>query len=79
MKLESLELDKFKENSLKKEQLFMLNGGGTETGGGTNYNGTHGGQPAAYDYSYDSIRERSDGSLWITFHGRSNITFAGDY
>lgn len=74
MELESLELEKFKENTIKKEQMFLLNGGGTATPAGVNYNGTHGGRPAAYNYGYDVDR----GNGWLTFHNRSNIVYAQD-
>lgn len=72
MKLESLKLDKFKDSSLKKEQMFMLNGGGIKTGGGT-ICGPHGpsGLVQSYDYGYDIDR---GGVGNITFHDRSNVT-----
>lgn len=75
MELESLKLDKFKKNALKKEQMFTLNGGGSVTVGG-NVNGPHGpsGQMANYDYGYDSYR---DGTL--TFHNRSNVRILTAY
>lgn len=63
MKLESLNLEKFKKNALKKEQLFMLNGGGTVTGEGSNPPEDKRGP---YYYGYDSIR--SDGRT--TYHNR---------
>ena len=71
MKLESLKLDKFKDSTLKKEQLFMLNGGGIKSPGGT-VTGPHGasGQNATYNYGYDSSR---DGVL--TFHDRTNVVY----
>lgn len=70
MKLESLQLEKFKGNALKREQMFKLNGGtiGTPTPGGHNPNGSHAGYPASYDYSYDSDR----GGV-ITYHGRTKV------
>jgi hypothetical protein len=55
--------------------MFKLNGGGTRTSGGTNYNGMHGGRPAAYDYGYDSDRDGT--AEGITYHGRSNIQYEG--
>ena len=67
MKLERLSLEKFRKDALKKEQMFKLNGGGTRTSGGTNYNGMHGGRPAAYDGTAEGI----------TYHGRSNIQYEG--
>lgn len=75
MKLESLNSEKFKNEQLTSDEMLSLNGGGDETPGGTNYNGTHGGVPASYDYAYDSDR----GGGVITYHGRSNITYARDY
>lgn len=69
MKLESLKLEKFKDSALKKEQMFMLNGGGIVTSGGT-IRGPHGpgGKLATYDYGYDSSRNGT-----LTFHDRSNV------
>jgi hypothetical protein len=37
MKLESLKNGIFAESTIKREQMFNLNGGGTLTGGGTRY------------------------------------------
>jgi len=72
--LESLQLDKFQDKALKKEQMFKLNGGeGTATAGGHMANGTHNGSPASFDYSYDS--DRGDGV--ITYHERSNVRRLG--
>lgn len=70
MKLERLHLDKFKENALKRQQMFKLNGGGVETAGGT-VCGPHGpsGEVVSYDYGYDSVR--TDGST--TYHNRTNV------
>lgn len=70
MELESLKLTKFKNDSLKKEQMFMLNGGGTRTGGGSNLEHTTGGVTYIVDYSYDSLRDGYSGG--ITFHGYTN-------
>ena len=69
MKLESLKLEKFKDSTLKREQMFMLNGGGIATGGG-NICAPHGssGEMMNFDYGYDANR---DGIL--TFHNRSNV------
>ncbi len=69
MKLESLKLEKFKDSILKREQMFMLNGGGIGSSGGT-VTGPHGpsGERMTYDYGYDSHR---DGIL--TYHNRSNV------
>lgn len=61
MKLESLKLEKFEADALKKEQMFALNGGGTATPSGTR---TEGGR--TYDYGYDS--DRGDR---ITYHNRT--------
>lgn len=69
MKLESLKLEKFKDSSLKKEQMFMLNGGGIPSGGG-NINASHNGRPANFNYGYDSYRNGI-----LTFHDRTNVVF----
>ena len=53
--------------------MFMLNGGGTLTVGGTNYtDGEHIGQAAVYAYD-------SDRGSFTTYHGRSNILYVNDY
>ncbi|HAT77560.1 MAG TPA: hypothetical protein DCS19_12225 [Flavobacterium sp.] len=75
MKLESLKLEKFKSNALKKEQMFMLNGGGSKTEAGTHC-GEHGpkGKFMEYDYGYDVLRGvDSSGMSYITYHNRSNV------
>jgi natural product precursor len=69
MKLESLQLGKFKDNVLKKEQMFMLNGGGIATGGG-NITGTQNGRAANYNYGYDAYRNGT-----LTFHNRTDIKY----
>lgn len=71
MKLESLKLGKFKDNTLKREQMITLNGGGTVSSGG-NTKGPHGpgGQNAIYDYGYDSYRNGT-----LTFHNRTNVRY----
>jgi hypothetical protein len=71
MKLESLKLDKFKDSTLKKEQMFMLNGGGIPSGPGT-VKGPHGasGQNATFNYGYDVDR-----GGYLTFHNRSNVVY----
>lgn len=69
MELESLQLDKFKDSALKREQLFMLNGGGIPSPGG-NINGEHFGRPANFNYGFDTYR---DGIL--TFHNRTNVKY----
>lgn len=74
MKLESLKLDKFKGNALKKEQMFMLNGGGVATGSG-NTSDVSSGNCYNYDYGYDSVRNDGNGGTYITYHNRSNVTF----
>ncbi|MCZ8330346.1 MAG: hypothetical protein O9282_03435 [Flavobacterium sp.] len=72
MKLESLKNDKFKENTLKKEQMFQLNGGGTKTPGGHGCGtGTLASNPTAvyqFDFGYDINRNGS-----ITYHDRTNV------
>ena len=70
MNLEKLTDRKFKENVLKKEQLFLLNGGGTRTGGGTNLHHTSMGNDYIVDYSYDVSGRNVPGGL--TFHGFYN-------
>jgi natural product precursor len=67
MKLESLKLDKFKDNSLKREQMFNLNGGGTATEGGHACQVDEFGRTWELDYGYDAIR---DGV--VTYHNRTN-------
>lgn len=73
MKLESLQLEKFKENSLKREQMFSLNGGGTKTPAGHGCGtGTSASKPDVnleYDFGYDV--DRGDG--FITYHDRTNV------
>ncbi|WP_313805979.1 hypothetical protein [Flavobacterium sp.] len=77
MKLESLELEKFNGDTLKKEQMFKLNGGGTVTPAGTGCGtGTSASNPNTvyyYDYGYDAIRTNSDGSTYTTYHNRTNV------
>lgn len=71
MKLESLKNDKFKSNVLKREQMFRLNGGQTETtpaGQACGSNTVYPFQTVIFDYSWDSIR---NGSTY--YHGRSNM------
>jgi hypothetical protein len=74
MKLERLKLEKFKDNVLKREQLFMLNGGGIATAGG-NICAPHG--PAGivqnFDYGYDVSRTDAYGGTFLTFHNRTNL------
>ena len=70
MKLESLKLEKFKSNSLKKEQMYMLSGGGIATSGGNICLPDGNGCWIICDYGYDAIR--SDGST--TYHNRTNVT-----
>ncbi|MRX41947.1 hypothetical protein GJU43_21935 [Flavobacterium sp. LC2016-23] len=69
MKLERLDLEKFKDCTLKKEQLFALSGGGTKTGP-DNICGEHGpeGKIMNFDYGYDVYRNGT-----LTFHNRSNV------
>ncbi|WP_195760071.1 hypothetical protein [Flavobacterium sp. LC2016-23] len=71
MKLESLKLEKFKDSTLKREQMVNLSGGGTVSSGKTT-KGPHGllKQNAIYDYGYDSYRNGI-----LTFHNRSNVRF----
>ncbi|WP_395045370.1 TIGR04149 family rSAM-modified RiPP [Flavobacterium sp.] len=77
MKLESLKLDKFKNDALEKKQMFSLKGGvadaGTVTpaGRGSGVHPTLGYYEA--DYGYDSIRE---GGV-VTYHNRTNYTYYG--
>lgn len=78
MKLESLKNDKFKNNVLKREQMFTLNGGGTATPAGSGCGtGTSAAYPNVnykYDYGYDAIRTRPDGSTYTTYHNRTNVS-----
>ncbi|MDL2144871.1 hypothetical protein QQY79_20270 [Flavobacterium tructae] len=69
MKLESLKLDKFKDRALKREQLFVLNGGGIYSGAG-NICAPHGQSQKVmnFNYGYDSNRNGV-----ITFHDRSEV------
>ncbi|OXG01560.1 hypothetical protein BC749_10493 [Flavobacterium araucananum] len=69
MKLESLKLEKFKDCTLKKEQMFMLNGGGIKSDP-DNICAEHGasGELKNFDYGYDSNRNGV-----MTFHDRSNV------
>jgi hypothetical protein len=69
MELESLGLDKFKDVSLKREQLFMLNGDGIRSDPG-NICAPHGPSQKLmnFNYGYDSQR---DGVT--TFHNRTEI------
>lgn len=68
MKLESLKLEKFKDSTLKREQMFMLNGGGIETGPGNTCDEI-GGKWVNFDYGYDSYR----GPGKVTYHNRTNL------
>jgi hypothetical protein len=52
---------------LKKEQMFVLNGGGTKTDPGNICLETSSGVWRNYDYGYDAYR--SDGST--TYHNRT--------
>ena len=69
MKLESLQLDKFKDNGLKREQMFHLNGGGTVTPAGQacGSNTVYPYTPIYFNYGYDVNREGL-----ITYHDRTN-------
>ncbi|SNR33160.1 hypothetical protein SAMN04487979_10388 [Flavobacterium sp. ov086] len=69
MNLESLKLDKFKDCTLKKEQMFELNGGGIKSTAG-NICAFHGASQRLmnFNYGYDSNR---DGVL--TYHDRTQI------
>ena len=78
MKLESLKENKFKDSVLKREQLFTLNGGGTVTAAGSGCGaGTSASHPDTiykYDFGYDSIRTNADGSTFVTYHNRTNVS-----
>jgi hypothetical protein len=73
MKLESLKNGIFAESTIKREQMFNLNGGGTKTPGGSGCGtGTSSSRMDAvlsYDYGYDIIQ--SDGRY--TYHDRKNV------
>ncbi len=68
MKLESLKLEKFKSNSLKREQMFKLSGGDTRTNPGTACEVDQFGRTWEFDYAYDAVRT---GGM-ISLHGRTN-------
>ncbi len=80
MKLESLKLEKFKNESLKRDHMAFINGGlvGTLTlagsGCGVNVLGSNPTAVYSFDYGYDSIRTREDGSTYATYHNRTNVT-----
>jgi len=70
MVLESLKLDKFTVDSIKKEQMVKLNGGklmGMKTGSGVG-EAMHSGHWCRFNYAYDSARDSG-----VTLHGRTNI------
>jgi natural product precursor len=73
MKLESLQLEKFSNNSLQKEQMFSLKGGlvavGTKTPAGHACGDTNG-HCSNFDYGYDVNR-----GGFTTFHDRTNVTY----
>lgn len=69
MKLESLNLEKFKEKSLNNGQMHSLKGGGLVTGGGGPIEVQSGGKWWSVCYTYDSIR----GNGFATYHGWYNI------
>lgn len=77
MKLESLKETKFKDSTLKKEQMFKLNGGGTATpaGSGCGYGTLSSDYYTNYsfDFGYDVIRTHADGSTYTTYHNRTNV------
>jgi len=82
MKLESLKLEKFNTNALNKEQMLKFNGGlalaGTATPAGTgcgdNVSASNPTTVYNFDYGYDAIRTREDGSTYTTYHNRTNVT-----
>lgn len=79
MKLESLKLEKFKPEALKKEQMLKLNGGlalaGTVTAGGSGCaNNLFASDPATFyqiTYGYDADRIDENGNLYRTYHNRT--------
>lgn len=83
MKLESLKLEKFKDNGLEREQMFSLKGGlvdanvGTATpaGSGCGYGTVSSDYYTmySYNYGYDAIRTNDDGSTYTTYHNRTNM------
>lgn len=77
MKLESLKENKFKDSVLKREQLFMLNGGGTKTPSGRGCGVDSYGRTYFADYGYDAIRKGADGSTFTTYHNRTNFNWSG--
>lgn len=76
MKLESLKLEKFKDESLKRDHMAFINGGlaGTATPGG-NICSPHGpaGHWMNFDYGYDALRTDANGASYISYHNRSNL------
>lgn len=71
MKLESLKLGKFKDNTLKREQMFVLNGGGIPSTGGNicaDVADIYGNvKKMNFNYGFDSNRNGI-----ITFHNRTD-------
>lgn len=68
MKLERLQLDKFQDKALKKEQMFKLNGGkDTLTSGGSSCETDSFCRVWEFDYGYDAIRNNG-----TSFHNRKN-------
>lgn len=82
MKLESLKETKFKDSTLKKEQMFKLNGGGTQTpaGSGCGYGTLTSDYYTSYsfNYGYDVERTNADGSTYLTYHARTNVVRNAD-
>jgi natural product precursor len=84
MKLESLKLEKFKPETLKKEQMLKLNGGLTDAGRNTVTpggwgcgTGTVASDPnTSYSYNFGYDVDRGDG--YITFHDRTNLVRNAD-
>lgn len=77
MELESLKLEKFKNETLNRKQMFQLNGGGTATPGGSGCGyGTFASDyytMYSYDFGYDAIRTNPDGTTYTTYHNRTNV------
>ena len=79
MKLESLKETKFKDSTLKKEQMFKLNGGvGTVTPGGWGCGTGTVSSDMDTSYSYNFGYDVDRGNGYITYHDRSNVVRNAD-
>lgn len=84
MKLESLKLEKFKPEALKKEQMLKLNGGLTDAdrntvtpaGWGCGYGAVASDYYTSYSFNYGYDVDRGGGL--ITYHNRTNLVRNAD-